>query len=91
VLFARVGGQLVATDPELILVVPASRRTSASAASNLDAAGGLRMATSQTYARRVHAERCEDYQQQARKDRLAAEMRAFTNMHGRSARKNRGL
>lgn len=53
-----VGGELVATDPELISVVP---RT------------GGRV----EHARRLHAERCADYQEQERRERIADERRAF--------------
>lgn len=77
VIMAEIGGTLVATDPELMTVVPARQRSSPS--SDLPS---IRMAHTQTYARRVHAERCADYQEQARRDRIAADLRAFNRKHG---------
>lgn len=83
IMMARVGGELVATDPELITVVPARN----------EARSGeprIRMAESSTFARRLHSERCMEYQEQARRERIAAEMREFTKKQ-ESPRRNRGL
>ncbi|SRR6266568_668912 len=89
VMLVAVGGESLAVDPELIAVVPA-RRTSH------DGGGQphIRMASSQTFARRIHAEQCQGYQEAAKKKRVQDEMRAFTKQQeraGRSARRNRGL
>lgn len=89
----RVGDGLVATDPELINVVPARHVMG-------DSGGGIRMGTSTTPARRLHDERCSDYAEQARRDRIRTEMLQFNTENsstprvtraGRAARKNRGL
>lgn len=92
VLLVRVGGELIMTDPELIRVVPAKEVLDGGYGG--DKIPRIRMAQSDTYARRLHAELCDSYREQSRKNRLAAEMRAFTarqDRAGRSARKNRGL
>lgn len=88
VLLVTIGGEQVATDPELISVIGATQR--------LDSGDGgprLRMATATALARRVHAERCEDYQNQARRERLSAEMKQFTanQQASKNNKKNRGL
>lgn len=89
----RVGDGLVATDPELINVVTARHVMG-------DAGGGIRMGTSTTPARRLHEERCSDYAEQSRKDRIRTEMLQFNTDNGsapsaaragRAPRKNRGL
>lgn len=84
IMMARVGGELVATDPELITVVPARNETRG------DGEPRIRMAESSTFARRLHSERCSEYQEQARRERIAAEMREFTKKQS-SPRRNRGL
>src|SRR5882762_2870700 len=86
ILMANIGGQLVATDTELISVVRVRQRTGDG--SDLPR---LEMASKTDFARRVHAERCEDYQNQARRERLSAEMRAYTANQKRSPRRNKGL
>lgn len=86
VLLVTVGGEQVATDPELINVVRATQRSGSGSGPR------LRMAGSTELARRVHAERCTDYQEQARRALLQAEMRKFTsNERSKTNRKNRGL
>ena len=87
VLMVSIAGQQVATDPELISVVRATQRPPS------DASDGPRiaMANKTDMARRLHAERCEDYQNQARRERLSAEMREYTANQKRTPRKNRGL
>lgn len=91
VVMVRIGGNLVATDPELIMVVPARERTPSPRAEQ----SGIVMASRQTFARRVHAERCADYKEQDRRDRLSAEMREYNRKHGgagkASRNRNRGL
>lgn len=57
-------GELVITDPEVITVVSYDRRASAPRAV--------------IHARRLHAELCERYREQARRSATSAEMRAFT-------------
>lgn len=88
VLMVPIGGELVATDPELMNVVPATHVMG-------DSGSSIRMGTRSTPARRLHVERCEDYQNQARRERIQTEMRQFNAKQqgraGRSARKNRGL
>lgn len=95
VVMVRVGEGLVATDPELINVVPARHVMG-------DAGGGIRMGTSTTPARRLHEERCSGYAEQSRRDRLRSEMLQFNAQNGampptravragRASRKNRGL
>lgn len=89
VIMVRIGGELVATESELIMVVPAQRKTYQG-----DMQERTVMASSTTYARQLHAARCADYVEQARKQRIAGEMRAFNERQaraGRAARKNRGL
>lgn len=94
VVMVRVGGDLVATDPELITVVAARERSPAGRDMP-----GIVMASRQTWARRVHAERCTEYREQARRERIAQEMREFSARNGnqskerapRAARKNCGL
>ncbi len=87
VMLVRVDGTLVATDPELINVVPAQHVMGAGGSS-------VRMATQTTPARRLHAERCEIYRDEARRERLSLEMREFNQKNGqppRPPRRNRGL
>jgi hypothetical protein len=87
VMLVEIGGEMVATDPELINVVPATHVQG-------DGSGGIRMSTRTTPARRIHAERCEDYQNQTRRDRIAADLRAYNDKNGRpprAPRKNHGL
>jgi hypothetical protein len=87
VLLVRVGGELVATDPELISVVTAQSRTYVG-----DESGSrVVMATKATFARRLHAERCSEYVEAARRDRIAADLRAFNKKNGVAPRKNHGL
>lgn len=86
VVMATVRGELVATDPELITVITA-RQTGPSPASDQSS---IQMNTSKSFARRVHAERCQDYQERAKKERLLAEQREYTRKHGRTPR-NHGL
>jgi hypothetical protein len=83
VVMTKIGSELVATDPELITVVTARHVTG-------EVTGGIRMSTSTTPARRLHAERCADYQESARRKRLADEQRAYNKQHGRPPR-NHGL
>jgi hypothetical protein len=86
-MLVRVDGELVATDPELINVVPASHVMGPSG-------GSIRMGGSATPARRLHAERCDLYADEARKERLQMEMREFNQKNGqppRAPRRNRGL
>lgn len=87
VMLVRIEGSLVATDIELMNVVPAQHITGPSG-------GSVRMGTAATPARRLHSELCETYRDQARKKRLQDEMRAFNQKNGqppRAPRKNRGL
>lgn len=42
-------------------------------------------------ARRLHAERCTDYQEQDRKNRLRAEMREYTQRHGSRSGRRTGM
>lgn len=85
ILLVDIGGELTATEPELINVVPASRVTG-------DAGGGVRMSTRVTPARQLHAALCEGYQEQAMKARLRAELRAYNQKHGPSgARRVKGF
>lgn len=87
VLLVRVGDGMVATDPELIYVVPATHVMGPSG-------GGIKVGASKTLARRLHDELCESYQSKARADRLAAEMREYNKQQAaptRAPRRNRGL
>lgn len=88
VLLVPIAGELVATDPELINVVPATH-------SQTDGGGSsIRMAHQTTPARRLHAERCEGYREADRRSALQAEMRAYNQKHGQPPkvpRRNRGL
>lgn len=87
VLMVRLSGSLVATDPELIHVVPAQHVGGSGG-------GSVRMGTATTPARRLHSERCHDYQDEGRKKRLRLEMAEFTKQNGQTARqprRNRGL
>lgn len=87
IVLVRVGGELVATDPELINVVPARHVMGPSG-------GSVRMAESTTPARRLHAEKCQEYADSARRARLADEMREYNKQNGRPPavpRRNRGL
>ncbi len=74
-----VDGRPVALDPEPIMVVRLSR-------------GGGRLSSPDSppfAARRIHAERCADYQEQDRRERLRSEMREYTHRHGRTAKPSR--
>lgn len=87
VMMVRLDGSLVATDPELINVVPAQHVSGPSG-------GSVRMGTNTTPARRLHAERCQVYQDEGRKERLRLEMAEFTKQNGQPARRprrNQGL
>ena len=75
VVLTRIDGQLVAADPELISVVTAVRH-------------GTQMAGEAVFARRIHSDRCDDYQSQARRDRIAADMRSYNK---RNPKRNDGL
>lgn len=86
VILVRIGGELVATESELITVVPAERKSYQG-----DLQERTVMASSTTYARRLHSERCSEYVEQARRERIAGEMREYNQRQGRAARKNRGL
>lgn len=76
----------VTTDPELISVVTAKRRADTGAEIP---GGAIRMSATTTFARRLHAERCTDYQEIARKERLSEQMRAFTARQKREPRARR--
>lgn len=84
VLMVDVGGELVATDPEVKQVITATHRPG-------NEGGSIRMANRITPARELHASRCEDYQNQERKQRLVEEMREFTRKQQRSPKRNHGL
>lgn len=87
VILVRLDGELVATDPELINVVPAQHVMGSNG-------GSVRMAAAATPARRLHAERCETYQDEARRERMRAEMAEYNKQNGRperQPRRNRGL
>ena len=84
VLMVPIAGELVATDPELINVVPATHVTG-------DGSGGIRMSQRTTPARRLHVERCSDYVEQARREKLAREQREYNRQNGRQPRRNSGL
>lgn len=86
VMLVSIGGESTAFEPELIKVVRATSRQDPSA-------DGPRiyMSNKIDYARRLHAERCEDYQNQARRERLSSDMRKFTARQARGNAKNRGL
>jgi hypothetical protein len=86
VLMINIGGQNIATDPELISVVRVTQRMG-----DGNDVPRLEMASKTDFARRLHAERCEDYQNQARRERLAAEMRQYTANQKRAPRRNKGL
>lgn len=87
VLLVRVGGELVATDPELMSVVPAQNKMYQGS----DSGSRVVMGTKATYARRLHSERCSEYVEAARRDRIAADLRAFNKKNGIAPRKNHGL
>lgn len=86
VMMADLNGTPTALDPELIRVVAATERASVGRDLPL-----LAMAGRTTFARRLHAERCQGYQDQARRDRIAVEQRAYNEKNGKPPRKNRGL
>jgi hypothetical protein len=65
-----VGGELVATDPELIAVVPFERRGAG--------AGSIT-------ARRVHAERCDSYREEGRRLKIAGEKKIWQDKQARRA------
>jgi hypothetical protein len=89
VVLVRVGDGLVATDPELIMVIPASNRVpSQDTAQDLPR---IVMASRQTFARRLHSELCQSYQDRARRERIADEQRAYNKKNGKSPRRNSGL
>lgn len=87
ILLVRVGGDLVATDPELMSVIPATDRQPSPRSEQ----SRIEMAHRQTFARRLHAERCDSYQEQDRRDRILAEQREYNRKNGRSPRRNQGL
>lgn len=93
VVLVRIDGNLVATDPELIMVVPARQKIPSSAAMERGTREmpGIEMVPRQTFARRLHAEQCQSYQDAARRERIAAEQREYNRQHGHTPRKNRGL
>ena len=85
VIMVPIDGELVAHDPEVIRVTPARQVRG-------DSGGGIRMGTKTTPARRLHGDLCDTYQEQARRDRIASDQRAFNKKHGRLApRRNHGL
>lgn len=94
VVLVATGDGVIATDPELINVVPARETFHASSEQPK-----IVMRGGPTFARRVHADMCEGYVEQARKERIRAEMLQFNQNQtapkaeraGRAARKNRGL
>lgn len=92
VVVVGVGDRMVMLDTELISVIPVVRHRTSS--------GGPVMSTNPTtvYARRLHAELCDTYREQAQRAKLQAEQRAYNRKHGRggsvpmtAARKVRGL
>lgn len=70
-----VDGKMVAVDPEVIAVVPVGRH------------GGTLAAASSTTGRRVHAELCETYQRDDRRQERRKEIAAYEKKQG----KRRGL
>lgn len=79
VVMVEIAGDLIATESEVIQVVPA-RRTQG------PESGGVRMAQSTTPARRLHAELCDRYVEDARRAKSLAELRAFNKRN-----RNHGL
>lgn len=90
VVLVDIGEQRLMVDPELIRVVPASQRP---AALRSDGTGGIAMAHTSTWARRLHGELCLTYQAQAARDKIAREQRAYNRKNGRPAapKRNHGL
>lgn len=84
VVMVEVNGDLVATDPEVLQGVQATYVPGHSGS-------GVRMSDRVIGIRRLHAEQCQSYQDQARRERIAAEMRAFNKKNGRAPRRNQGL
>jgi len=80
---AMPNGEMVATDTEVIRVVPALQVTGDT--------GGIRMSQRTTPARRLHAEQCATYVEQGKKERVARELREFNRKNGRTPRRNEGL
>lgn len=90
VLVVNVGGQELTTDPELIMVVPARERPQSQRESG---GGSIRMSTSATWARRIHADLCETYKQAAVREKIQREQREYNRRNGRgkAPRRNHGL